>query len=121
MNNDNPHIISAAYLYKEVEAIYQLANNTAESLRAKNRKREVVLYRQAFCYLAKKNHSTFFRVERCSFTALAGLLNQNHATIIHAVKKATMLLWAKDKVFNEVLHSIIIILNNRHDIHYREF
>ena len=64
------------FIFKRV---CKLTDVSADELRSKWRKREVVQARQIFCYLSTK-------YTECIYVDIGGMINRDHSTVMHSCK-----------------------------------
>tara|TARA_R110000824_G_scaffold380565_1_gene572996 strand:+ start:512 stop:886 length:375 start_codon:yes stop_codon:yes gene_type:complete len=81
-----------------INSITKITGIEMSKLQSPSRKREIVDARHLFCYFAKKQ-------SKLSCQAIGDIINRNHASVIHAVKKVTQLKQT-DREFKELVPKI---------------
>ena len=91
-NNNNPSINSI------VSAVVKVTGVEFNKVQSSSRRRNFVNARHLFCYFARKR-------TKLSFQEIGGIINRDHATIIHSVRNVEDLL-SYDREFKEIVPAI---------------
>ena len=91
-----------------LEATQEASGATMEELLSSSRKRNLVRFRQIFCYIAAKDLSC-----NASQTTIGDMINRDRTTFLHAVQTIADLLATQDEFTIDSFHAVKEVLKNK--------